>query len=553
MSRASSRVRHFWPSLAAILLLGCYTAAILLISLHQNDGHFVYALDDSYILMAMAKNLAHHGVWGVSPYAFSPNSSSPLWTLLLGILFRVAGVNTATPLILNILATAALIFAVQWILESLSPSLPRTYIFIVLLALLFLAPVPSLIFLGLEHVCHMVLALLFAFHAGRILTDRTPAVSAGRFGFLTLGMALGAVRYEGLFEVGVVVAALLVQRRARLSFQLAGCAVLPALIMGVISVEHGWFWLPSSVMLKGNIPLGRANPLASFIAHAEANTVYTGMRVVRLAAAALLLMLWQTVRHDEQATQSQRSRAVQVWMMGIFVGAAALHLLLARTGWFFRYEAYLIAWGLTAVAIPIWDLVQCLRRPIHSRRQDALGYGAVALLAISVPLFWNVGNDALNMTLPALHDTYRWHYQMGLFVARYYAGSSLVVNDIGAVNFMADIHCTDPHGLADREIARALLSGEPTSAFLDSLARSRGARVALVDDNWLGLYGGPPRSWLLAGAWIFPNRVVLAPPALSFYALDETSRLELIKHLREYSQFLPKDVEQQGPFHNPQQ
>ena len=147
-----------------------------------------------------------------------------------------------------------------------------------------------------------------------------------------------------------------------------------------------------------------------------------------------------------------------------------------------------------------------------------------------------------------MHDTYRWHYQMGTFVERYYQGSSLVVNEIGAVNFLADIHCTDPHGLGDREIGRARWRGRLTSQFIDQLARSRGARVALVDDNWLGFFGGVPREWLLAGVWRIQNRVVLAPPGLACYAFDETAKAKLMEHLREYSRFLPPDVEQLGPY-----
>jgi hypothetical protein len=51
-------------------------------------------------------------------------------------------------------------------------------------------------------------------------------------------------------------------------------------------------------------------------------------------------------------------------------------------------------------------------------------------------LFWQAGYNAVWMTLPTLHDTYRWHYQMGAFVQRYFSGTSLVVKDIGAVDFL---------------------------------------------------------------------------------------------------------------------
>src|SRR5208282_2248758 len=154
-----------------------------------------------------------------------------------------------------------------------------------------------------------------------------------------------------------------------------------------------------------------------------------------------------------------------------------------------------------------------------------------------------------------------WHYQMGTFVRRYYQGGRLVVNDIGVADFMADIHLTDPHGLADRDIGRARLQhgGKLNSEFLDQVARSRGAAVALVDENWMEFSGASfrsviPSTWLLAGVWRFHHRVVLAPLGLGFYALDEASKAKLMENLRKYSSNLPADVEQLGPYtHYPSQ
>ncbi len=381
-------------------------------------------------------------------------------------------------------------------------------------------------------------------------------------------MVIGAVRYEGLFAVAVVAAMLFFQRKVRLSLELVGLSLVPALVMGAVSVERGWFWLPNSVMLKGNLPMGETNPVAAFLGHVASNTVYSGMRVVRLEGVALLLVLWLYTQHrsrQESGIRSAESLAgnrdslpVQVWLIAIFVAVATLHLVFARTGWFLRYEAYLIALGLTVVAVPLWNFIQNLRPPHHFSLGDGAGLTAVALLAFSGNLLWTAGYDAVWMTLPGMHDTYRWHYQMATFVKRYYEGRSLVVNDIGAVDFLADIHLTDPHGLADREIGHALLQarGRLSPEFLDQLARSRGATVALVDDNWLQFFGGDlrsgvPKSWRLAGVWRYHNRVVLAPPGLSFYAFDAAAQSQLIRNLRSYSQFLPPDVEQVGPYTRP--
>jgi hypothetical protein len=316
------------------------------------------------------------------------------------------------------------------------------------------------------------------------------------------------------------------------------------------------------------------------------------MRVVRLQGVALLLMLWRYVQNGVGATAAVRGpvappssagqvpsaqdvggtseapiqpktapadrASMQIRLMAIFVATAALHLLLARTGWFFRYEAYLMAMAIAVMAVPFWEFLPNLwpLRPFGMAK--AAGLTAVAVLLISSKLLWTAGYEAVRMTLPSMHDTYRWHYQMATFVERYYQGSALVIQDIGAVDYLADIHLTDPHGLADLEAARARLvgAGNIESAFLDQLARSRGATVAMVDEDWVEYSGGfmrspVPQTWLLAGAWKYRDRVILPHSGLSFYGLDETAQRKLMENLRSYSGCLPADVRQVGPYTHP--
>jgi hypothetical protein len=204
--------------------------------------------------------------------------------------------------------------------------------------------------------------------------------------------------------------------------------------------------------------------------------------------------------------------------------------------------------GLVAVAAPLYEFVQRLPRTFRMPAGEWAGLAALVLTILTTNLLWSAGVNSLRIIARATNNTYLWHYQMGRFVQRYYQGSSLAVNDLGAVNFMADIQCTDFHGLADLDVARAMLLKRFDPQFMDALARSRKVRVALVDDNWLGLYGGTPRQWVLAGRWKFNDRVVLAPPALSFYALTEAARLQLVANLRDFSSRLPAGVEQLGPY-----
>jgi hypothetical protein len=234
--------------------------------------------------------------------------------------------------------------------------------------------------------------------------------------------------------------------------------------------------------------------------------------------------------------------------MGIFVATGFLHLVLAGAGWLYRYEAYLVAMGLVAVAAPLYEFDLRLPRTFRMTAGEWAGLTALLLALLTTNLLWSAGWDSLRIIARATNNTYLWHYQMGRFAQRYYQGSSLAVNDLGAVNFLADIHCTDFHGLADLDVGRAILLKRFDPQFMDALARSREVGVALVDDNWLGLFGGTPRQWALAGRWKFNDRVVLAPPALSFYALTEAARVQLMANLRDFSSHLPAGVEQLGPY-----
>src|SRR5258706_16460881 len=69
--------------------------------LRQTSGTFMYPLDDVFIHMALAKNLANYHNWGISQHEFASASSSVLYTLLLAGLLRIFSVQGLIPFLSN--------------------------------------------------------------------------------------------------------------------------------------------------------------------------------------------------------------------------------------------------------------------------------------------------------------------------------------------------------------------------------------------------------------------------------------------------------------------
>lgn len=102
------------PRAAQLALAATQLGALAAVgaSLARTPG---FPLDDAWIHQVVARNLAHHGVLGVTSAAHSSGSSSLLWTLLLALGHRVHAPPVAWALALN----AALLVAFgQWVLAA---------------------------------------------------------------------------------------------------------------------------------------------------------------------------------------------------------------------------------------------------------------------------------------------------------------------------------------------------------------------------------------------------------------------------------------------------
>ena len=198
---APSRVAVWWPLLAALAVLLVCCGGLWLRATRETGGHCPYTLDDAYIHMAMAKHVAAHGVWGVTPYEFSSTSSSPLWTLLLAGAFYLCGPREALPLILNLLSAAALLGLLHGVLRR--EGFRASQAALVLALAIVVVPLPPMVFCGLEHPFHLLLStgLVYCGVQGLILTGPQER----RRGLLIASCVLAALavltRYESAFIV----------------------------------------------------------------------------------------------------------------------------------------------------------------------------------------------------------------------------------------------------------------------------------------------------------------------------------------------------------------
>jgi hypothetical protein len=497
-----------------VAVLAAVVGFLLHAALGRTAGHLVYALDDAYIHMAVGRNLADHGVWGVTPYAFTSSTSSLAWPVVLALADVAAGAREATPLVLNVLFAAAAVLLADRLLGGASPLL-RTA---ALTGVVLLTPLPTLVVAGMEHTLHIAAVLWLLDRVGRALESE-----GGLLGLAAASALATAARYESVFLVAPAVVVLFINGRrcAALVAALAGAA--PLAVFGLVSVVHGWPPVPNSLLLKRATFEGEGLPgVVEAIGGHALRTLVEAPHLLVLVAAVLVL-----------SAALPASRAVRGWD-AVYVAAVLLHAQLAAVGWLFRYEAYLVAIGLLLVARHAADAAAAGARPWAGR--PALALAAVVACA---PLLTRAA-EALAQTPAASKNIYEQQYQMGLFLRELPPGATVMANDIGAIAWLADVRLVDLYGLATQETARARRAGAVDRALLARLSAETRPAAIVVYRSWFA--DALPAEWVELGSWRVPDKVVVADRTVSFYAADAVGAPALARALAAFQPRLPAPV-----------
>lgn len=498
----------------------------------------IYPLDDTYTQMSLARTLAESGTFGFIEGIPAFSSSSPIWVLALAAASFAMPMAFA-PALLNVICGILLI--VTGVRYLAGRGMSTRHLIAAAIALVTIPALPAVAAIGLEHVAHAWLSLLFAGAVVAVAGGATRGRS--QLWLLPLAALLTGCRFEGFFLVAAA-SLLLARRRLMLSVAIVAAAFLPLAIHATFSVRAGWYPLPATLVIKGNYPAERSVSGVTTAAGTRAVRIVdiarTGsreFRVVGLAAVTavnLLGLAW--------ALRRRHFPPADVRMSLLFVGALTFHALLAKLDRTFgRYEMYLVVLGLTS-AIP-WAAaaIRHTRQAGLTGMRKTLVYGLAALLSVAI------GFAILSRSLQVMqraragsNEIFLQQYQMARFAASAYAGQSVVINDLGLMTFAGRVNPIDIAGLGTIEIARLITARSMSPKAVDDLARARGAQLAIVYPSWLErLAGGIPQGWVPVAELVAPPTEVAAHRAVTFYAVSPAHAPRLREELRSFEPSLP--------------
>lgn len=472
-------------------------AVIQFVAMSRNGWSFEYPLDDVYIHLAMAEQIAKGG-YGVNPGEYASAASSPLYPLLLTP-FADSPVQRLWPLLLNVLSLslASSLFGCAIARAGFG----RFGIAIAAVAPFALSMYMTA-FAGMENMAHVAASLAIVLGLWRF-------VESGRFDlFLFAGIFFAsALRIEGLALGMAAGGVVVILGNVRAGVGLMALAILPLAIFAGALIRLGLDPLPNSVLAKLG-DTGAGGPLDKL----AVNTGSYGGRYLFALCAAVLMTGVVTLR-------SYRRRGY----FALAVAAAGFaHLAFGSTGWMDRYETYANVALVASLALALTDTALWFRAAAVSL---ALLGGVVTYAPYALPIYaWNPKAVAAQQG------------EMARF-AKDFVQAPVAVNDIGYIAWHNPDYVLDLWGLASSESLN-VRTAAAAPAWAGPLAAKNDVSVAMIYDEWL--VDAVPADWQRLGSLILdvPN-AFLGGPEVTFYATDPASAEGLKDKIRLWAENLP--------------
>ncbi len=511
-------ITFLWALLPALI----FTILVLSITLHlalkRTDGRYICPMDDPYIHLSVAKNVALDGSWGLENRVFSYCSSSIAFPLLISLAMKIAGIHETIPLVLNMIT--GVITLVIFLLIFRRIGLSWSMASIVLTALTMMIPLPVMIYICMEHVLQILAIVCLLFFSARYISNEPKALEFTNPWLLyALGFSAVMTRFESLFVVVIICLFLILTKYLEKAFLLLFFSTSPIFLMGIYSLSKGHHFLPTTLLIKSHLPGFSYCEIQLWLIE----TFIIFRNNPHLTICMILLLLFTLICN--QHTGNARHLAVITNIIAVLT--FMIHLLIARTGWYVRYEAYLIALFFLAGSLSFqYGLRDFFVTGTLGRRILLL----TILLSPTVPLFHRTF-DAIKVGPIAAENIYQQAYQVGHFLNTYYSGCNIAGHDIGTITYYADVGLLDLLGLSNVEYYDLKIWKRNKSNVIRELAQKHQTQIAICYDNWFDL----PREWIKIGEWSLEHEAITSgEKVISFYAVQPRDIKKLQQSLLAY-------------------
>jgi hypothetical protein len=526
--------RDWYPLIVGVLIVVGFEFALIM---WTTQGNFTYTLDDPYIHLALAENLARFGHYGLNVEEYSSPSSSILWPFLL-VPFLAIGLGASGPLILNVLfAVAGVLVIHQIIVDSAKISRPVADVsWVWALLIYFVVNGFGVVFTGMEHALHMLVTAAIICLINRMQTDAGNGEGA-RSGYADLLLVLCIVlspliRFEGLAISAFAILMLGASGKSRLAIVsvllTALCLTLYFHAMNVLGLPL----LPSSVLVKSSAAADVASQgdLLGKLYGVSLNAMDRAVENFMGGEGRLLLFIAAFIAVQAIRMRRAGEKVSSIYVMGV-LAVIALHFAFGRFGWYGRYQCYVFIFAIGA-ALHLFS-GSLLRRELS--RPLRLSYALLAIVAMATLGFQQTFYPL--MTTPiAAQNIYEQQRQMHEFVAHHWK-APVAVNDIGYVAFQNDGYVLDLWGLGSEEARRLRQSGD--SDMLHKLTVRHGVHLAMIYEH--AFPDAIPADWRkVAELRLSTRRITPASDRVSFFVfgVDHAGCLRVADQLAEFKRTL---------------
>ncbi|MDE9450884.1 hypothetical protein J3R80_10445 [Aliiroseovarius sp. Z3] len=502
ISRASARERSAMSPLVVALtpVLGLYLC--IQVIAFSKIGAFEFPLDDIYIHLAMAEQIASGG-YGVNAGEYTSAASSPLYPFLL-VPFGGQPAQIWVAVLWNLLALVGSV--VLWV-RIVGDAVEDRRWAAVLAALGPLAfNLAGAAMVAMEHTLHVFASLA-------VLRGLQTQMREGRISWLLVfGMLIGPlIRFEGLAVSGAAASALALVGRWKIGAGLFAISVaLVAAFMGFL-MSLGLEPLPNSVMAKISGPTGSPDfALANLFGKLQVQLQRSVPAMAMLVT--LVIALVSLVRSDKADSMG---RAILV--AALFAGSGQLFL--GQFGWFERYELY-------AMSFVFGLMMLYAFRPEVERTVRVLVVVGLGFLTIYY------GHWMLRYGVWAPGGIYAQQQNASRFVKDVYQ-KPIAVNDLGYVAWGNPNYVLDLWGLASYRALKIRMD-EPYEGWAGDLTDEAGIDLAIVYDSWFE--DGLGKDWVKVGTLRFTNAIAfLGGRDVSYYATNAEAAPELRQMIADFA------------------